>query len=172
MRSLIDEAVAYGHNSFTEMLLAKYKHMNYRTYCYTGYAASVSSFLDYYKYSIELATNKDSRESLLNVRSRPVFTRVHNSSPVVYTKTASVKNSLIADDCVIEGTVENSIISRGVHIAKGAVVKNSIVFQGSVIGKNATLNCIVTDKNVTVSEGAVLSGNRNMPFFVQKGRKV
>ena len=172
LRSLIDEAVAYGIGSFTAMLFSKYKYSNYRTYCYEGYAACVSSFLDYYRYSIQLATDTKARESLLGVRSRPVFTRVHNSAPVVYASSASVKNSLIADDCIIEGTVENSIISRGVHIAKGATVKNSIVFQGSVIEKNATLNCIVTDKNVVVTEGTVLSGNDNMPFFVQKGRKV
>ena len=172
LRSLIDEAVAYGIGSFTAMMFSKYKYANYRTYCYEGYAACVSSFLDYYRYSIQLATDTKARESLLGVRSRPVFTRVHNSAPVVYAPSASVKNSLIADDCVIEGTVENSIISRGVHIAKGATVKNSIVFQGSVIEKNATLNCIVTDKNVVVTEGTVLSGNDNMPFFVQKGRKV
>lgn len=172
LRSLIDEAIAYGHNSFTGMLLGKYKHSNFRTYCYTGYAACVSSFLDYYKYSMELASNEKSRESLLGIRSRPVFTRVHNSAPVVYSADAKVENSLIADDCVIEGTVINSIISRGVKVAKGAVVKNSIIFQGTVIEKNAELNCIVTDKRVTVSEGVKLSGNTNMPFFVQKGRRV
>ena len=169
---LIDEAEAYGLNSFTEMLLRKYKHSNYRTYCFGGYAASVSSFLDYYKYSIELATNDKARDSLLNEKARPIFTRVHNSAPVVYTNTANVENSLIADDCVIEGTVINSVISRGVHVARGAVVKNSILFQHTVVEKNAELNCIVTDKAVTISEGVKLSGNENMPFFVQKGRRV
>ena len=172
LRSLIDEADAYGLNSFTEMLRKKYKHSNYRTYCYDGYAASVSSFLDYYKHSIELATSAEARDSLLNKKERPIFTRVHNSAPVVYTKTAKVENSLIADDCVIEGTVINSVISRGVHIAKGAVVKNSILFQHTSVEKNAELNCIVTDKRVTVTEGVKLSGNETMPFFVQKGRRV
>ena len=172
LRSLIDEADAYGLNSFTEMILKKFKHSNYRTYCYDGYAASVSSFLDYYKHSIELATSIEARDSLLNKKERPIFTRVHNSAPVVYTKTAKVQNSLIADDCVIEGTVINSVISRGVHIAKGAVVKNSILFQHTSVEKNAELNCIVTDKRVTVTEGVKLSGNDTMPFFVQKGRRV
>ena len=166
------KAEAYGFNSFTEMLRKKYKHSNYRTYCYDGYAASVSSFLDYYKHSIELATSPEARDSLLNKKERPVFTRVHNSAPVVYTKTAKVENSLIADDCVIEGTVINSVISRGVHIAKGAVVKNSILFQHTSVEKNAELNCIVTDKRVTITEGVKLSGNDTMPFFVQKGRRV
>ena len=172
LRALIDEAEAYGLNSFTEMLLKKYKHSNYRTYCYSGYAASVSSFLDYYKHSIEIATQPEARKSLLNEKTRPIFTRVHNSSPVVYTKTAKVENSIIADDCVIEGTVINSVISRGVHIAKGAVVKNSIIFKNTSIEKNAELNCIVTDKRVTITEGVKLSGNETMPFFVQKGRRV
>ena len=172
LRSLIDEAEAYGLNSFTEMILKKYKHSNYRTYCYEGYAASVSSFLDYYKHSIELATSEEARNSLLNKKERPIFTRVHNSAPVVYTSTAKVQNSLIADDCVIEGTVINSVISRGVHVAKGAVVKNSILFRNTSVEKNAELNCIVTDKRVTITEGVKLSGNENMPFFVQKGRRV
>ena len=172
LRTLIGEAEAYGFNSFTEMLRRKYAHSNYRTYCFDGYAASVSSFLDYYKYSMELINNDKSRTSLLNEKSRPIFTRVHNSAPVVYAKTAKVENSLIADDCVIEGTVINSVISRGVHVAKGAVVKNSILFQRTNVEKNAELNCIVTDKRVTVTEGVKLSGNENMPFFVQKGRTV
>ena len=58
------------------------------------------------------------------------------------------------------------------RIGKGAVVRNSILFQGTVVEKNASLNCIVTDKSVTVTENTVLSGNPNMPFYVQKGRKV
>ena len=172
LRSIIDEAEAYGLNSFTEMLLKKYNHSNYRTYCYTGYAASVSSFLDYYKHAIELTTNDKARNSLLNEKSRPIFTRVHNSAPVVYTATAKVENSLIADDCVIEGTVINSVLSRGVHVARGAVVKNSVLFQHTRIDKNAEVNCIVTDKKVTITEGVKLSGNENMPFFIQKGRRV
>jgi glucose-1-phosphate adenylyltransferase len=172
LRSMIDEAEAYGYNSFTEMMLKKYKKANYRTYCYTGYVASVSSFLDYYKCSIELATDEKARESLLWRKERPIFTRVHNSSPTVYAKTAKVESSMIADDCVIEGTVINSIISRGVHVAKGAVVKNSVLFKNTTVGKNANLNCIVTDKDVIISDGVNLSGNENMPFFVQKGRRV
>ena len=172
LRTIIGEAEAYGLNSFTEMLRRKYAHSNYRTYCFDGYAASVSSFLDYYKYSMQLVNDDNARSSLLNEKSRPIFTRVHNSAPVVYAKTAKVENSLIADDCVIEGTVINSVISRGVHVARGAVVKNSILFQRTKVEKNAELNCIVTDKQVTVTEGVKLSGNENMPFFIQKGRTV
>ena len=121
---------------------------------------------------MELVKNGEARNSLLNEKTRPILTRVHNSAPVVYSKTANVENSLIADDCVIEGTVINSVISRGVHIGKGAVVKNSILFQQTDVGVNAELNCIVTDKRVKITDGVKLSGNENLPFFIQKGRWV
>ena len=79
---------------------------------------------------------------------------------------------MLADDCVIEGTVINSVLFRGVRVEKGAVVKNSVLFRGTRVGKNASLNCIVTDKDVEITEGVTLSGNENMPFYIQKSRKI
>lgn len=172
LRIIIEEAQAYHLNSLTGILLRNYKSQNYRTYNYKGYVATVSSFLDYYKHSIELAKDERARASLLWRKDAPVFTRVHNSAPVVYKSTAKVENSMIADDCVIEGTVINSVIFRDVHVERGAVVKDSVLFSGTYVGKNASLNCIVTDKDVYISDGVTLSGNDNMPFYVQKRRKV
>ena len=172
LRILIEEAEAYNLNSLTQLLLKNCKSSNYRTYTYNGFFASVSSFLDYYKYSMELVNNESARASLLEKREAPIFTRVHNSAPTAHTKTAKVSNSMIADECVIEGTVINSVVFRGVKIEKGAVVKNSVLFHGTTVCKNASLNCIVTDKDVVVSQGVTLSGNENMPFYIQKGRKV
>ncbi len=172
LRTLIEQAAAYNLNSFTGFLLQNCKTAHYGVYDFTGFAASVSSFLDYYKYSMELASSEEARESLLWKKEAPIFTRVHNSSPTAHRTAAKVENSLIADECEIEGTVINSIIFRDVKIEKGAVVKNSVLFHGTTVGKNANLNCIVTDKDVLITDGVSLSGNENMPFYVQKGRKV
>ena len=79
---------------------------------------------------------------------------------------------MLADECVIEGTVINSVLFRGVKVEKGAVVKNSVLFKGTHVGKNASVNCIVTDKDVYISDGVNLSGNENMPFYIQKSRKI
>ena len=172
LRKLIEEAEGHGLTSLTNMMLKNFKNNNYRTYNFTGFVASVSSFLDYYKYSIELAKNDEARTGLLFKRESPVFTRVHNSAPVVYKASAKVENSMIADDCIIEGTVINSVLFRGVHVKKGAVVKNCVLFAKTYVGENANLNCIVTDKEVHISDNVNLSGNENMPFYVQKGRRV
>ena len=172
LKKLIEEAEAYNLNSLTGYIQKGFKHMNCRTYSYSGYVASVSSFLDYYKCSMELVNNPKSAESLLWKKNSPVFTRVHNSAPTVYKGDSKVENSMIADECVIEGTVINSVLFRGVKVGKGAVVKNSVLFHGTTVGDNASLNCIVTDKDVYVTDGVTLSGNDNMPFYIQRGRKV
>ena len=172
LRRIIEEADAYNLNSFTQFLLKNCKSANYRVYKHTGYVASVSSFLDYYKCSMDLTRNEKARESLLWKKESPVFTRVHNSAPTKYYASARVENSMLADECVIEGTVINSVLFRGVRVERGAVVKNCVLFRGTTVGKNATLNSIVTDKNVQISEGVNLSGNDNMPFYIQKGRKI
>jgi len=172
LRKLIEEANAHSKNSFTQMLLSNVKKENYRTYCYSGYVASVSSFLDYYKCSIQLAKDTEARSSLLWRKEAPIFTRVHNSFPTAHKSTAKVENSMLADECVIEGTVINSVLFRGVYVGKGAVVRDSVLFHGTYVGKNAELNCIVTDKDVHITDGVKLSGNDNMPFYVQKKRKV
>ena len=172
LRRLIEEAEAFNLNSLTMLLLKNCKSSNYITYKYHGFAASVSSFLDYYKYSMELVNNEKARDSLLGQKEAPIFTRVHNSAPTKHYPGSKVENSMIADECEIEGTVINSVIFRDVTIEKGAVVKNCVLFHGTHVCKNANLNCIVADKDVLVTEGVTLSGNENMPFFIQKGRKI
>ena len=172
LKRIIDEAIAYSQNSLTAILTSNYKKENYKTYCYEGYVASVSSFLDYYKYSMELLEDVKARDSLFGKKEAPVFTRVHNSYPTAYGNGSKVENSMLADECVIEGTVIDSILFRGVKVEKGAIVRNSILFHGTRIAKNAELNYIVTDKDVIITEGVKLSGNTNMPFYIRKNRRV
>ena len=172
LRRLIEEAIAYNLTSLTDFMLRNCKSQNYRSVRFNGYVATVSSFLDYYSCSMDLVNNPEAREHLFGDREARIYTKVHNSSPSVYKSTADVENSMIADDCVIEGTVVNSVLFRGVKVERGAVVKNSVLFSGTHIGADATVNCIVADKNVYISDSVNLSGNTNMPFYIQKSRKV
>lgn len=172
LRKLIREAAAHSLGSLTQYLLSTYQKGDYRSYCYDGYVATVSSFTDYYKRSMELVNNERARETLLWKKEAPIFTRVHNSSPTIHKSGATVKNSLIADECIIEGSVENSVIFRGVHIHKGAMIKNSVLFHGTTVGEGAQLDAIVTDKDVVISDFVRLIGNAEMPFYIPKNKKV
>ena len=108
------------------------------------------------------------RVNLFYRRNQPIFTKVRNSTPTRYSADAKVTGSMIADGCVIEGTVENSIIFRGVKVGKGTVVKNCILMQDTVTGDNVRLSYVVTDKNVVIRDGRELCGCESMPFYIGK----
>ena len=102
----------------------------------------------------------------------PVYTKVRDNPPAKYAIGANVKNSLVADGCIIEGTVENCILFRGAKIGKGAVVKDSIIMQDGVIGKNCEISCVITDKIVHITDGRIMTGSKNYPLYIGKGATI
>ena len=83
-----------------------------------------------------------------------------------------MKNSLLADGCVIEGTVENCVLFRGCQVKKGAVVKNSVLGQDTVVEPECDVEFVVTDKNVHITEGKRLNGTDTFPVFIAKNHSV
>ena len=112
--------------------------------------------------------NNDVRKEVFHSK-RPVFTKTKDQSPTKYGNNTVVKNSFISDGCQIEGRVENSVLSRGVKIAAGAVVRNCIIMQDSVIEANVTLDHVVFDKEVHITEGRRLIGQMSYPLAIAKG---
>lgn len=166
--NIIENAEERGYHSFSKDVLAR-GCGEYRIYAYTmqGYFANIDSLSNYYKHSLELL-DKKVRDELFYRDGANIYTKVRDSAPCKLCSSASVHNSLIADGCVIAGEVKNSILFRGVKVAKGAKITNSIVFQDAVIGENSTLNCVIADKLVTVLEGRTLSGHETHPYFIAK----
>ena len=166
--SIIENSISHGYTSFLHDVIAKtMATADYRTYEYDGWYAHIGSMEEYFETSMKLLT-PEAREGLFGVKNHPILTKVRNSAPTRYCEGAKVVNSVVADGCVIEGTVENSIIFRGVKVSKGAVVKNSILFQDAYVCPNASLNCVVADKNVVIKDGRNLSGHESMPFYIGK----
>ena len=79
---------------------------------------------------------------------------------------------MVADGCVIEGEVENSILFRGVKIGKGAKVKNCVLMQDTIVEDGASVEYVITDKDVTISSGKLLTGNDSFQVYVSKGQTV
>ena len=170
--NVIENAISHGQHSFLhDIIMHNVEKADYRVYEYDGFYAHIGSMAGYFECAMKLL-NSDARERLFGIKNRPVLTKVRNSAPTRYCEGASVKNSVVAEGCVIEGTVENSIIFRGVKIGKGAVVKNSILFQDTYVCEGASLNCVITDKNVIVKDGRALSGHESMPFYIGKNMSV
>jgi glucose-1-phosphate adenylyltransferase len=136
------------------------------TYEYKGYVECINTIKSYYKANMDCLDIKVSKELFFN--HGLVYTKVKDEAPTKYTESCTVSNSLIANGCVIEGTVENSIIFRRVHIKKGAVVKNCIIMQNCDIDEDAELTNIITDKNVSIGRGKKLRGDKQLPLVIEK----
>ena len=172
LQNALNEALARGYTSFHLDIIGKNLSKKFfHAYRYDGWYSQIDSLEKYFSASMQLL-NPDVRHCLLGNPEREVYTKIRNSAPTKYEEDASVSNSLIADGCVIEGTVENSILFRGVHISRGTVVRNSILLQDTYVGANVSLNCVITDKNASVRDDRVLSGHETMPFFIGKGMTV
>ncbi len=173
LQEIVESAIAHNYTSLTKDIIARCKgYKNYRVYKYNGYFACFNSLEEYYMNSMTLISDPEARNELFNVRKRPIFTKVRNSPPTYYSETSKVKNSLIADGCVIHGNVENSILFRGVKVGKNTTIKNSILFQDVFTGENVTVNCVIADKNVVLRDSTVLSGHETMPFYISKGKMI
>ena len=167
----VNDASAHGYRHFYKDIIARrVKSARINCYHYEGIYLQITSLESYFRCSMQLL-DPEVRGGLFD-ESKPIYTKLRNSAPTVYAEGSQVKNSYVADGCVIEGTVENSIIFRGVHVGKGTVVKNSILLQDTYTGDNVSLNCVITDKNVVIRNNRVLSGHESMPFFISKGAMV
>ncbi len=169
--SLVDNAYAHGsYDLVKDIIQAKLDDLYVMSYEVTDYVAVIDRIPTYFKSSMELL-NPDVREALF-YKNSTILTKVKDSVPARYKENANVKNSIIADGCVIDGTVENSILFRSVKVGKGAVIRNSIVMENSIIMDGATLDYTITDKDVIIQSGRNLSGYETYPMVVVKGKVI
>lgn len=158
-----------GYETIKQYIYANLKKFDVRAHEFKGYVGCINSVNSYYRVSMDILDYNVMNE-LLN--SSKVYTKSNDSAPTKYLNGSEIVNSLVANGCVIKGTVKNSIISRGVIIEEGAEVINSIVFPKCVINKNAKLKNVILDKNVEIEDDKVLIGDKNYPVVIEKGSYV
>ena len=139
-------------------------------YAFEGIAMFNESVEEYFANSMALI-KKDVRADLFG-GAHPIYTKVRDRVPTYYGEGCEVEDSLIADGCMIDGEVEDSILFREVTIGKDAEVENCILFNDAVIGEGAELKYAILDKNVTVTPGAKLIGTKKNPIIVKRGETV
>lgn len=168
---LVEEAASHGEYDFMRDVLVKnVKKCRIYGWRYDGYVARLDSVSTFYKHNMELL-DPAIRMDLFNPRT-PIYTKVKDEVPAKYTDTGRVRNSIVADGCIIEGEVENSVLFRGVHVCKGAVVRDSIIMQACYVGENSTLSNVVMDKGVLILNGRNISGHKTYPVIIRKGTTV
>ena len=168
---MVEYCSAHDIHSFSRgVLRPRLKSLKMMPYIHQGYVARFQSVSDYFQHSMDLLDPKV-RADLFNI-SRPIRTKDQSNPSTYYGPDAVAVQSLVADGCYIEGVVENSILSRGVIVEKGAKVSNSVLMQGTVVKAGASLAYVIADKNVVINEDRMLMGHATYPLAIAKNSVV
>lgn len=148
-----------------DVLVPKLGELDVRGYEYTGYTSRITGLKSYFDENMRLL-DEDNLEQLFSGNS--IHTKIRDDNPTRYIGDAKASNVMVADGCIIEGEVENSILFRGVKVGKGAKVKNCVLMQDTVVEAGADVEYVITDKKVTITENKELKGADSYPVFVAK----
>lgn len=169
--ALLREAASYNLQDFDrDIIQAKHKYMKIMSYGFDGRMFRIDSITKYFEANMALL-EKDVRSELFSKYGN-IYTKVRDEVPTSYKKGSDVVNSFIADGCEVYGTVEDSVLFRGVTVRKGACVKNSILMQDTYVGENVELDYVICDKEVKVTDGKTMMGSPRHQVIIPKGKVV
>ena len=139
-------------------------------YRFQGPALFNETVEEYFHNSLALI-QKELRHDIFGF-NHPVYTKVRDRVPTYYGENCELDNCMVADGCMLEGYVKNSVLFRQVTISEGAKVETCLIMNDAVIGETATLKNVILDKDVIVRPGATLVGTTSNPIIVKKGEIV
>ncbi len=122
------------------------------SYHYAGYWQDVGTVESYWRTSLDLLSDRPGID--LYDRGWLIYTKSEERAPAMIGPEASVIRSMVSHGCVIEGSVEHSILSPGVRVERGAVVRDSIVMFDTVVGEGASVDRAILDKDCVVGKGS------------------
>ena len=155
---------------FKDILKDSLGELRVQGYSVRGFVACINSLQEYYRWMMEL--RDPSTASGLFKPGWPIYTQTSDSAPTKFTDDAEFKGSVVANGCVIDGTVQNSIISRNVRICHGAIVKDSIILPGAYIGEDAKLDHVVVDKYAIIHHVKALKGTDDDLVYVKRRDRI
>lgn len=117
IKKIIEESIHRGDSRFMkEAIFNSMDKLKVNAHQFDGYLSCVNTVQNYYQTNMDLLNIANSKE--LFYKNGRIYTKVLDSPSTKYTDNSYVSNSLIANGCIIEGTVENCIICRDVHVKK------------------------------------------------------
>jgi glucose-1-phosphate adenylyltransferase len=150
-RYVTEDRVDFGAHVIPAMLAEEARVFGYR---YNGYWQDVGTIQSFWEANMALL--EDDPELDLYDPDWVIHTRSEERAPAKVGPTAQVHRSLVSHGCIIDGTVVNSVLSPGVRVDVGAVVRDSIVMFDSVIRSGAVVDRAILDKEVVVGSGAIV----------------
>lgn len=168
---LLERAAQEGRHDFVNDILIRYKNLK-RIYGYKidSYWNNISTVESYYKTNMDFL-NPEIRNYFF--RQEPaVKTKIDDLPPAKYNSEAVVKNSLVASGCIINGTVENSVLFKDVFVGNNCVIKNSVILNDVYLGDNTHIeNCIVESRDTIRANSNYCGKNGEIAIVIEKNQR-
>ncbi len=168
---LIEQAAEEERHDFVKDILIRYKDVKkICAYEIDSYWSNISTVDSYYKTNMDFL-NPEIREYFF--RQHPdIYSKIDDCPPAKYNPAARVTNSLVSSGCILNGTVENSILFKKVYIGNNVTIRNSIILNDVHIGDNTVIeNCIV-ESRTTITPNSTLTGDAgNIKIVIEKANR-
>ena len=154
---IADEADETSSNDFGKNIIPNMLKSGERMFAYPfeGYWKDVGTIDSLWEANMDLLGEEPAFSMNEETRGR-IYSRSSVSPPQFVGKGAMISNSIITEGCKIHGTVINSVLSHGVIVEPGAIVRDSVIMANTYIGKDATVCHSILDENITVEQGATV----------------
>lgn len=169
LMDIVDRGAAHGYHELVRDVFQRMiseSGMRVGSYEYNDICFRMDSVQNYFKCNLAIL-DPDVRHKLFR-EDRPVYTKVRDEISARYMDEAKIVNSMMADGCIVNGTLENCVLFRGVKIDKGARLKNCIVMQDSHVEEDAQLENCILDKQAVIKRGGRLIGPVAYPIVISK----
>jgi len=157
---IADENTPGSANDFGKNIIPNMLNDGKMMYAYpfVGYWKDVGTIDSLWEANMDLLGEKPNFN--IHDKNWRIFSRTYAEPPHFVGDDALVVNSMITEGCEIEGTVENSVLSNGVIVEKGAIVKDAVIMSGAVIKAGAKVIYSIIDSNTVISSGAIVGEDK------------
>jgi len=173
LKKLVNECIA--RNLFhmdRDLVLGSWQSgaITINVYQFPGLAMFNESVEEYFRNSLSLLDRRIRHD--LFYYNHPVYTKVRDHVPSYYGENSDIGNCIVADGCMLEGNVSNSVLFRQVTVKEGTQIEDCLIMNDTVVGENCQLKYVILDKDVVVRPNTKLMGTAANPIVIKRGEIV
>ena len=168
---LLERCAAEDRYDLVNDILVRYKNLK-RIYAYKldSYWSNIATVDSYYKTNMDFL--KPEVRDYFFKQYPDVYTKIDDLPPAKYNPGAVVRNSLVSSGCILNGTVENSILFKKAYVGNNCIIKNSIILNDVYIGDNTVIeNCIVESRDTIRANTTYIGTPDNIKIVIEKNER-
>ena len=173
LKELVKECIARNlYHMDRDLVLGSWqaRRISVNIYQFRGLAMFNETVEEYFRNSLSLLDRRTRYDLFYYIH--PVYTKVRDRAPSYYGEHSRIGSCMVADGCLLDGTVDNSIIFRQVTVKDGCNISNCLIMNDTVVGENCELRFVILDKDVVVRPGTKLIGTPANPIIIKRGEIV